>query len=133
MEGRPPLDYEKILALAKEYLAECVDDLDKKVVKIPSIHGLAVKLGVNRDTCYTWAKDPERREFSDILSEIKERQGERLVNNGLAGTYNPTIAKLLLSSKHGYIEKTANAQIGGDGEEMDDEKAKAISKALDQI
>ena len=131
--ARPPLDYDKMLALAKGYLEECVDDLDKKVVKIPSVHGLAVKLKVSRETCYAWGNDPEKAEFSDILAEIKEKQGERLVNNGLAGTYNPTIAKLLLSSKHGYIEKTANAQIGGDGEEVSDEKAKAIAKALDQI
>ena len=78
-------------------------------VKLPSIEGLARYLGVSRDTLYEWAKEHE--EFSDILEIVRAEQADRLINNGLAGDYNPTIAKLLLH-KHGYSDKT---ELTGDG------------------
>jgi hypothetical protein len=34
---------------------------------------------------------------------LRAKQADRLLNNGLAGTYNSTIAKVLLT-KHGYRE-----------------------------
>ena len=37
--------------------------------------------------------------------KIKQEQKERLADNGLAGKYNPTIAKLILSANHDMREK----------------------------
>jgi hypothetical protein len=71
-------------------------------VNLPTIEGLASYLGTHRDTLYEWEK--ESIEFSDILTHVRNNQAERLINKGLSGSYNPVIAKLLLS-KHGYIEK----------------------------
>ncbi len=56
-------------------------------------------LHVNRDTLYEWEK--ANKEFSDIMGELRAIQADRLVNKGLSGDYNPTIAKVLLT-KHGY-------------------------------
>ena len=36
-----------------------------------------------------------------------DNQGRTLLNNGLDGTFNPTIAKLVLS-KHGYTDSPSN-------------------------
>jgi len=85
----------------------------KAKVNIPSVQGLAAFLKVSGDTLYEWAvnddgvlTEKERIEFSDTLEELKNIQGNRLISKGLSGDYNPTIAKLLLSSNHGMAEKT---------------------------
>jgi len=70
---------------------------------IPTVEGLSSYLHIHKDTAYEWAKTD--KEFSDVLKEVKQRQAVLLLNNGLSGKYNSNIAKLLLSSKHGYVEK----------------------------
>lgn len=101
MAGGRPLEYsEKILNKAREYLTLC-QDTDEQI-NLPTKGGLAVFLDVSRDTLYDWSsKYPE---FSYIMEQLGGIQEDRLINNGLAGTYNPTIAKVLLT-KHGYIDK----------------------------
>lgn len=115
--GGRPLEYsEEILKKAWEYLESCVDEekqtvkqssekyemFDNKLkVKIPTKGGLARYLDVARETLYDWAR--KYPEFSDVMEAVGAEQEERLINNGLSGDYNPTIAKVLLS-KHGYRE-----------------------------
>lgn len=103
--GRPTEYTDDIFEQAREYLVRCNDDEleDEKLrVNLPTIEGLAACLRVNRDTLYEWAKIYP--EFSDMLEEIRTNQAEKLINNGLAGRYNPTITKLLLT-KHGYSDR----------------------------
>lgn len=104
---------------AREYVAKCEDTeiqqvvgmsakgtelyKSKIVVKMPSKGGLAFHLKVSRETLYQWAR--ENKEFSDIMEEMSSKQEEYLINKGLSGDYNPTIAKVLLT-KHGYREGT---------------------------
>lgn len=73
------------------------------VVKLPKAEGLALYLGVSRSRLYEWAG--LYPEFQDILERINQIQADRVINEALAGNYNPLIAKLLLG-KHGYREKT---------------------------
>jgi hypothetical protein len=108
-----PTDYsEEILAKAEEYLNSCEDkeiEEEKKEgwityrtkAKLPTIEGLALYLRINRDTVYEWCK--VHQEFADIISDLRAEQADRLINSGLSGDYNPTIAKVLLT-KHGYRE-----------------------------
>lgn len=100
----------------KEYIDSCFDirykllksegkttSYENKInVKIPSIEGLALYLGVTKDLIYDWMKKHPR--FLDAIKELKQRQCERLMDKGLDGTYNPMITKLLLGT-HGYVEK----------------------------
>lgn len=72
-------------------------------VKLPTIEGFADYLGVARKTLYNWEK--ENIEFRHGLERIRNEQLQRLINEGLAGNYNPTIAKLMLSSNHGMRER----------------------------
>lgn len=130
--GRPPIYSEEILTKAKEYLAQCIDykagiEIN---VKIPTKGGLARYLDVSRETLYAWGK--QYPEFSDVMESLGSEQEDRLINNGLAGTYNPTIAKVLLT-KHGYREGTEVT--GKDGEslftnEHKDKSDKAINEFL---
>lgn len=76
---------------------------NKLAVKLPTLKGFARFIDVNESTLYEW--DKKYPEFSKSLDKIKTEQHDRLINNGLSGDYNPTIAKLILSSNHGMSEK----------------------------
>lgn len=80
--------------------------------KVPSVAGLACEIGVHRDTCYAWGRDPEKAEFSDILKKIAETQERELLNNGLGGVFNAPITKMMLS-KHGYADAVDNKSTDG--------------------
>lgn len=86
---------------------------------LPTIEGLALRLGISRDSIYEWIKgdSPLAKQFSDIVDDIKALQAEKLIQKSLAGHYNPTIAKLILSGKHGYVEKQAT-DLTTNGKEM---------------
>jgi hypothetical protein len=103
--GRPTKLTPEVIELARNYLQTCKDEqLGMRVkVSLPSIAGLARCLNVSRETIYSW--QGAEIEFSDICADVLAEQEKRLTENGLAGTYNPTITKLLLM-KHGYTEKT---------------------------
>lgn len=111
--GRPTKLTSELIERARGYLDSCVDDIEGKKVNLPSVEGFADWLRVSDSIIYDWAKIND--EFSDTLEKIKRAQKNKLVNNGLAGTYNPTIAKLILSSNHGMVEKTASELTGKDG------------------
>jgi len=78
---------------------------------IPSIAGLSLVLGVTRGTIREWAKNVD--EFSTIVEQLLAKQEQELVSNGLAGTFNPSISKLILT-KHGYSDKIEQ-EISGNG------------------
>ena len=106
--GRPSeYNYEELKPLIEEYFVECVDvQEDKehgiaKKVNLPSIEGLCLKLHISKDTLYRWEK--EYVEFSYYIDTLRQKQANCLLNNGLSGNYNPTIAKVILT-KHGYRE-----------------------------
>lgn len=98
--GRPTDYSEELLAKARSYLT----DYDANGDLFPSIAGLAIYLGISRQTVRVWAKEPDKAEFSSIVEECLARQESALTREGIKGTYNPTITKLLLS-KHGYSDK----------------------------
>lgn len=131
--GRPTEYSEEYLNKARAYLDSCKDEEVQKVkqlnsekgyemydnklkVSIPTKGGLARYLGVNRDTLYDWSQ--KYGEFSDIMEAIGAEQEDRLINNGLSGDYNPTIAKVLLT-KHGYREGIENTGENGSAIQID--------------
>lgn len=114
--GRPTKYGPDILKKTRTYIDSRVDGYERILkskgkrsvmyehkfrVKLPTIEGLAVYLKVHKDTLQEWKK--QHAEFSVLIGELLGIQADRLVNNGLTGDYNPTIAKVLLT-KHGYRE-----------------------------
>jgi len=97
--ARPSKLTEEMVAKAKAY--ETKD-------AIPTIEDLAIYLDVNRSSIYEWrGGDTElHQQFSDIVDGILALQAKTLINKGLRGAFNPTITKLILSGKHGYVEKS---------------------------
>lgn len=144
--GRPTLYTKELLEKAREYLSQCEDIEEQELtgvsakgtelfktklkVDLPTIEGLAYFLQVNRDTIYEWEK--EHPEFSDIIADLRAKQAQELINKGLSGDYNPTIAKVLLT-KHGYregIDQTSDGKGFAPSEEHKALADKAISTVL---
>lgn len=138
-EGRPTSYDPKFIDSVYEYLDECTDEevqlvrqsnaekgyemYDNKLkVRLPTIEGFARFIGVNKSSLYEWEKIYPQ--FSDALDIIRTEQKERLINSGLSGDYNSTIAKLILSSNHGMAEKTETDLTSG-GKPIVDAKKKA--------
>ncbi len=135
MAGRPTKYCQEIVDKARHYL-ENYKDYDDVV---PQIAGLAVALGIHRDTIYEWAKDPQKEEFTDTLKKIEISQHKVLVNGGLSGVFTAPITKLMLAN-HGYSEKqevkqdiTGQHTVEHSGSvTITKEEAKQISQALDE-
>lgn len=126
--SRPTILTEEILLKTEQYIKECVDqeiefhktrgeksDSYERVVKVnlPTIEGLAIYLNVARSSIYLWIE--QNKEFSDIIEKLQAKQAEMLINSGLSGSYNPTIAKVLLT-KHGY--RDSQEITGKDGKDL---------------
>lgn len=105
--ARPTHYSDEIVRRSKEYL----DNYEAQGDVIPSVAGLAVFLGRSRTLLHDWAADEDKSEFKDILEQIGAKQEMVTLNNALAGSFNATIAKLLLG-KHGYHEKV-DSQLTG--------------------
>lgn len=116
MAGRPTDYRPEMVQKTREYLgsfeqsAEYDKDAKPREV-VPTIVGLAIRLGVSRKTLYEWLKEPEgeervdKSEFRDIVEALLSEQEISLLNRALVGDFNPNMSKLMLS-KHGYAEKT---------------------------
>lgn len=117
--GRPTKYRESLIGAVDDYLKICVDEYNEfhrvrgdrtnaydRLVKVnlPTMEGFSIYLDVHLDSLYEWAdKYPK---FSEALDKILKLQKERLTKGALSGEYNPTIAKLMLSSNHGMREKS---------------------------
>jgi len=98
--GRPTKYNTALLEKAQHYL----DNYGEYGDIIPSLAGLALVLGLSRETLRLWSKDEDKKEFFGILERINQKQECVLINNGLNGTFNSNIAKLVLG-KHGYQDR----------------------------
>lgn len=101
--GRPSTFSRNHIAVAKYYIENYKEYGDV----IPMVAGLAMALGISRETVYQWAKDEAKYPFSDLVLSIMTEQERQAVNNGLSGAYNPKITAMILA-KHGYTEKQEN-------------------------
>jgi hypothetical protein len=124
--GRPSKYNEETISKTQYYL----DNYESIGDMIPSIAGLAVYLGIHRDTVYDWSNQIEKQDFSDILGQILAKQEQVLFNKGLTNDFNATIVKLALG-KHGYSERQHTEHSGEvthnmrDITEMSDEELEA--------
>ena len=107
--GRPTKYTPKLLKKAKEYAETFNSEI------LPTIEGLALYLGLRRETIWAWCQDKEKEMFSNIVERILSNQGRYLVKGGLTGEWNSKIAALMLS-KHGYSER--HELTGKDGKDL---------------
>jgi len=111
--GRPSDKPNNLPEQVRAYLKECKDNFEDEVksVKLPTICGFSLKMGCSEKTIYNWAKDDP--EFLQSLEDIKNEQKSRVLNEGLSGNYNSTIAKLILAANHGMSDKQELTGAGG--------------------
>ena len=95
--GRPTKYNDEVLRKAKDY----IENYETYGDVIPSIAGLCQEIDLHRDTVHTWAKDKNKKQFSDIIKALSYAQERKLLNGGLNSQLNSAITKLVLS-KHGY-------------------------------
>lgn len=119
--GGRPTDYgPHILELAQEY----IDHLPKDEV-IHSIEGLSTYIDISRNTIHTWDGQVDKPEFHDIVEKIRKLQSQELFTNGLKGTFNSSITKLMLT-KHGYSDKV-EADVTSAGEKLESSNVAEIA------
>ena len=105
--GRPTEYKEEYIDAVDEYLSICKDeekDNGKLKVSLPTIEGFAMFIDVSKRILYNW--EQLHPQFLHALDKIRTEQQKRLLDKGLSGDYNSTIAKLILSSNHGMREKS---------------------------
>ena len=130
--GRPTEYTPEVLAISNAYLDNFNTEHNHA---IPSVVGLAKVLRKSRECLYNWARDENKKEFSDILDQINTDQEFELVNGGLNGTLNSNITKLALG-KHGYSDKADTTIANPDGTNLEPsnniEIARKIAFVLDK-
>ena len=112
--GRPTIYKPEIINELNKYLAEAIP----QNMKIPTVEGIALRLGINKDTLYAWAK--KHKEFSVALEQLKMKQKEALTEIGIFGgkEINATIVALLLKVNHDMIEVNRTELTGKNGEKL---------------
>ena len=107
--GGRPTKYKKEIILPKigQYLSQC----GREQTQLPTISGLAVFLGVHKDTIYEWAK--HYPEISDSIKKIAEKQRAQLIDDGLYGgkEVNASMAIFLLKALHGLKDSSPQVAI----------------------
>ena len=107
--GRPTKYNDKMIEKAEDYIKNYKSLGDE----IPMVDGLALELGIHRDTVNDWEK--KYPEFSDIVRTLMTHQGRKLMNGSLNGEFREKTATLALSSNHGLVTKTAQDITSSDG------------------
>ena len=112
MAGRPVEYTPEMLDKVEEYIQEAIP----QNMKIPTIEGISLKLGISRETVYDWAR--KYPAFSDTLERIKVLQKEHLTEIGIFGgkEINANIVALFLKANHGMVETVRNELTGADGQ-----------------
>lgn len=89
-----------MIQTAKAYITSC----SREATELPTMEGLSSKLEVDDDTLVEWAK--QNTEFSATIKELKSKQKNQLVNDGLYGgkEVNQAMAIFLLKANHEMIE-----------------------------
>jgi len=107
--GRPTKYTEAMPGKVYAYIEKCKknpqgstrDELT--IEQLPLLCGLVKVLKVNQDTITEWRKRYDL--FSAACDELLSVQKKTLIQLGLSGAYNSTIAARILGANHGMAEK----------------------------
>lgn len=81
--------------------------------KLVTLAGLAVELGIHRETILEWEKI--HPEFSDVIKRLREVQRDQLQCEGVQGKFNPTMCIFLLKNHHAFVDRHEHTGAGGEG------------------
>lgn len=100
-QGGRPTKYKKTFV---QEVYDYLEELKKLPRQLPKIEDIAIRLNVNVDTVNEWRKLDKR--FSVAIEAVKDRQAQKLLDDGIYGKTNSTIVKLVLMSNHNYKERS---------------------------
>lgn len=124
--GRPSKYGPDMLAKAQDY----IETWKEKGDAVPTVVGLALACGVATNTVRNWVENGTAcGQFLTIFTRIEQEQHQALVNNGLFGSFNPAITKMMLT-KHGYSDKVEQAHTSPDGS-MSPKPTSIVIQAVD--
>lgn len=137
--GRPTKYRKEMIELVDEYLEYSKDEWEniekenkesgKRLrVKLPSFEGFAIYLDTLTSNLVNWGK--KHKKFLVALEKIPQEQKKRLIEMGLSGDYNSTIAKLVLSANHDMTEKRAIDFEGKITTNYNEDQIKAIANRI---
>ena len=106
--GCPSKLDDELIAKAEEYIYDFRSNNDV----VPSVAGLACYLEISRSSVYNYKGQSNR--FLDIVERVELLQEKMLINGGLMGDFNASIAKLMMT-KHGYSDKREVDNKSSDG------------------
>lgn len=75
----------------------------KRIVKVPTLFGFAISIGVGTSTLHDWSK--EHKEFSDALSICKEMTAEVAVQGASSGLIQSNVARLIIVNSSTWRER----------------------------
>jgi len=107
--GRPTKYTDDMPGKVYAYIAKCKDNPqgstrdELTIEQLPLLCGLVKVLKVNQDTITEWRKRYDL--FSAACEELLSVQKKTLIQLGLSGAYNSTIAARILGANHGMSDK----------------------------
>ena len=113
--GRPTKYNKELLEKAGNYI-HLYEELDEVC---PTIEGLALYIGISRETLYRWCGEDDKKDFNDTVRNVTQTQKIVLINKGLAGKFNSKITQLLLGANHSVIEKVSQEVSGPGGKPIE--------------
>ena len=107
--GRPTKYHDGMPAKVYAYIEKCKNNPQGEtrdeltIEQLPLLCGLVKVLKVNQDTITEWRKRYDL--FSAACDELLSVQKKTLIQLGLSGAYNSTIAARILGANHGMSDK----------------------------
>lgn len=96
--------------ITKRYGKDCeVEEPLRWANDLPTLEKFATSIEVDVNTLLDW--EHRYPEFHRTLARARNMQEHILITNGLHGTYNHNIARLVLSHRHGYKDSSGNTNI----------------------
>lgn len=106
-EKVPLSDLERIKAVATDYMRECA-----AVGTLPSVRGVAARLGVSRQSLYSYNKQHENSEFSRWLEDFSDACGETMMMAALEGAVQAVPAIFVAKSRYQWREAPQQIELG---------------------
>jgi DNA-packaging protein gp3 len=116
-EANPYAEPETLLAACAEYLDQCEEDplQESKLVsfegnsrleevpkmRVPTLMGLCLHLGIHRDTWGSWRRGDVRPELRSVVEQVEQHMWDKKFSGAAAGLLNPQI----ISRDLGLIDK----------------------------
>jgi hypothetical protein len=116
--GRPTKYTEDMPGKVYSYIKECSENPqgstreELTIEQLPLLCGLVKVLKANNDTISEWRKIYPL--FSEACNELLSVQKKTLIQLGLSGAYNSTIAARILGANHGMSDKKDITTNGND-------------------